>query len=99
MSGDWLAQAVGSAGSPGYYCSLAVIGSMPAISYYEAGSGDLWYVAALDAKGEAWGSPEQVDSLGDVGTYTALAEVDGKAAISYFDGTNRDLKYAIRLGP
>jgi len=99
LAEEWQHAVVTSIGSPGTHCSLAVIAGNPAISYYDAASGDLKYVRALDTKGSSFGAPETVDSLGNVGTYTSLAEVDGKAAISYYDEDNRDLKFAIRLGP
>jgi len=96
---DWERVVVDGSGAAGSHASLAVIAGHPAISYYDAASGDLMYVRALNAKGSEWGLPERVDSFGNVGSYTALAEVDGLAAISYYDEDRRDLKYAIRVGP
>ena len=89
--------AVDTAGSVGFYTSLAVVNGNPAISYYDATNGDLKYVRATDASGTAWDTPVSVDTAGIVGSYTSLAVVDGNPAISYYDQTNGDLKYVRAL--
>ena len=85
----------GGAGS-GNFCSLTTVNGNPAISYYDASSGQkhLKYVRATDASGTTWGSPLTVDpTANDVGQYTTLVVVNGNPAISYYDVTNGDLKY------
>ncbi|MBK1827291.1 hypothetical protein [Haloferula rosea] len=83
-----------SAGS-GQFTSLALVDGRPAISQYNATTGDLTFVIAVDAGATSWNPPVVVDSAGDVGAYNSLAVVDGRPAISYFDDTNDDLKYVI----
>jgi hypothetical protein len=76
----------------GLYTSIALDPfNKPAISYYDAGNGDLKYARW---NGSTW-EISVVDGTGDVGLYTSLA-VDGSgyAHISYYDASNQDLKYA-----
>jgi hypothetical protein len=86
-------------GTVGQYSSQAIVNGNPAISYYDASSGDLKYIRATDANGTNWGTPVTLDSSGDVGRFTSLVVVNGCPAISYYDATNatnvtkRDLKY------
>ncbi|MDZ4290204.1 MAG: choice-of-anchor D domain-containing protein, partial [Prosthecobacter sp.] len=84
---------VDSTGDVGYYTSLAIVNSNPAISYLDITNGDLKYVRASDASGTSWSGPVTVDNTGRVGYFTSLAVVDGNPAISYYDDTNGDLKY------
>lgn len=70
----------------GGYDSLAIIGGMPAASYY-----GLYYVAANDNTGSSWGSPTMVDSGG--GDHTSLALVNGHPGIAYHG--SGQLRFAI----
>ncbi len=85
----------GAGDDVGWYASLAVVSSNPAISYWDGTNQDLKYVRANDASGSDWTTipPVTVDSAGLVGEWTSLAVANGNPAISYFDYTNNDLKY------
>jgi len=91
----WRIVTVDSEGSVGPFCSLAVIGGQPAISYCDSGNGDLKYVRAGDANGDTWGVPLVVVSEGQVGYYTSLAEIGGMPAICHSAFDEGYLKYAI----
>ena len=78
----------------GDYCSLAVIGGIPMISYYNGLHGDLRLIRALDASGGAWGSSELLDESSNViGQDTSLIDLDGVPAVSYHDQTNGKVRY------
>ena len=78
----------------GDYCSLAVVGGVPAISYYNGLHGDLRYIKAQDANGDNWGSSVLLDETSNViGQYTFLIDIFGVPAISYYDQTNGKLRY------
>ena len=88
----------------GEYASLALVAATagdpatlsPAIAYYDAGNGDLKYVACNDAlcagNDEA---PVTLDaSADDVGTYASLAVGPaGLPAVAYYDATATALKF------
>jgi hypothetical protein len=79
----------------GTYCSMAVIGGVPCISYHHGLQGELRYVQASDANGSAWSSPLILDdSSVIVGKYTSLIDLYGVPAISHWDQTNGTLRYA-----
>ena len=81
--------------SAGWYPSLRVVNSNPAISYYSGSNGDLRYVRASDVYGGTWNTPIVVDDSADtVGLHPCLCVVAGNPAISYYDYTNGKLKYA-----
>jgi len=63
--------------------SMAIIAGRPAIVYDNSADGSVWYVRALDADGNAWGTPSKVDA----GRWPDLVEVNSLPAISY-DWTN-----------
>jgi len=78
-------------------CSLAEIGGVPAISYWET---DPWepeikYVQASNANGTTWGQPTTVDEESDV-RQTALLDLAGRPAIAWraFDGWEDDIECA-----
>jgi hypothetical protein len=78
----------------GAFCSMAVIGGVPAISYYNGLHGDLRYIQAGDANGSSWGSAVLLDESSNVtGRDTSLIELYGTAAVSYYDQTNAKLRY------
>lgn len=72
----------------GIKCSLAVVGGLPAIAYFDRGDGwntRLMYVQATDAQGTAWGTPsvvqaetEDVDML-----YVLLFDLYGQPGIAH----------------
>jgi formylglycine-generating enzyme required for sulfatase activity len=66
----------------GTFTSLAVVDGKPAISYFEAATGDLKYVRATDTGGTVWDAPVILDALATT-QFTALAVVDGKPAVIY----------------
>jgi hypothetical protein len=83
----------------GQFASLKAISVFPAISYYDATNGDLFYVQANDADGASWPSPILVDGAGDVGRFCTMAQgMSGPPVICYSDYTNGDLKFARRVG-
>jgi hypothetical protein len=80
-------------GYTAWYNSIALVDDYPAIAYYEAFGGDLWYVRALDAEGAAWDDPVSVATTGNTGGYPSLLEVNDKPAIAYYNSTSGDLEY------
>jgi hypothetical protein len=78
----------------GSWCSLAVIGGKPAVSYANDETFNLMYIRALDGGGVEWGAPEIVDASGQVGGYTSLIELHGSPAISYWNFYEDDLMFA-----
>ena len=100
----WSTVAVDTAGSVGFYTSLAVQenGDL-AVSYYDATNSDLKF-AVCDLSASAYGnciqpgdwSATTVDAEGAVGRYTSLAvNADANPMASYFDHSNQDLKFAM----
>ncbi|MBN2082493.1 PQQ-binding-like beta-propeller repeat protein [bacterium] len=89
----WVSLAVDTNNDVGQYTSLAVVNGRPAISYYHVTNGNLKYVRAADAYGDAWDSPSAVETTSDVGLYTSLAIVNGNPAISYYEASSDNLKY------
>lgn len=77
----------------GQHASVALVGGVPAMAYYDATNQDLKYVRALDARGDGWGAPVTVVSAGDVGQFCNLAMINGVPAISYYDATNGQLMF------
>ena len=100
----WSTVTVDSAGSVGFYTSLAVQANGDlAVSYYDATNADLKF-AACDLSTSAYGnciqaedwSKATVDSAGSVGRYSSLSvNVNADPMVSYFDHSNQDLKFAI----
>lgn len=83
----------------GNFASLEVVGGRPAIAYYEyLGMGNgarLMFVRALDANGDAWGTPQQLDTETGAGTgsWISLAVIGGKPAVSYANDQTANLMY------
>jgi len=72
----------------GAFCSMALVGGVPGISYYMGG---LRFVRANDAQGAAWGSFVAADDGSAKGNYSSLLVVlGGFPAISYFEETGSD---------
>ncbi|MCC7478395.1 S8 family serine peptidase [bacterium] len=101
---NWDVPLILHSGSPepgaasGLYCSLAVVGGLPAVAFHNMGDGDLLYVGAADAEGYFWYTAELADCSGDVGRWSSLCELSGGlAGISYYDAGNEALKFARRL--
>jgi PKD repeat protein len=81
--------------SEGQYNSLAVIGGVAGIAYYNLTQHRLEYVQAENAAGTAWGTPIVVDETADAGQFCSLVSVHGAPGISYFDATDGDLKWSV----
>lgn len=83
----------------GGFASLAVIGGVPQVAFYDYTSATLWHVRATDATGSTWLQAEEVDNGGvgpnDVGMYCSMQDVGGNPGIAYFDDTANALKYAL----
>lgn len=77
-------------------CTLAAIGSVPAVAFRNNYDRDLKYVEALDLNGSEWGKTVTIDSIGNTGGLAQLLEFSGRPAIIYYDYTRSALKIAIR---
>jgi hypothetical protein len=83
----------------GSYCSMFVIGGLPAIAYYKGIEGDLRFVQALDSTGTSWSAPQVLDDTSVVtGQYCSLYEIQGYGAVSYYDSSNDKLRYIWGFG-
>lgn len=82
-----------TAADAGNYCSCAVVGGRPAVSYFNATSGALYYARATNTSGSAWGSPVLVDDTGVTGMHTSLAIVGGRPAVAYYRQDADNLMY------
>ncbi|WP_309381655.1 hypothetical protein [Cerasicoccus frondis] len=84
----------------GVTSSLALVGGVAAVSYYDPGEDSLKF--AFNTNADASGTWEfaQVDNpVGEnTGYYTSLVDIDGAAMISYYDITSGDLKIAYNDG-
>ena len=66
----------------------------PAIAFYDATGGDLYYMRATDASGVSWGSPVLVAGGGsDAGQYCQMTMISGWPAVTYFDDTANELMF------
>ncbi len=78
----------------GAFTSLAVVGAVPGVSYYDVTNQNLRFVLATDASGASWNAAVNADaSASNSGEYTSLIDLGGQPAISYFDRTNSNLMY------
>ncbi|MCL4789715.1 MAG: hypothetical protein KJ070_23535 [Verrucomicrobia bacterium] len=73
--------------------SVASIGLIPGIAFYDRNATSLRYVQASDALGTAWNPPTTVANHADVGRYCSLAYINGQPAISFFNATSNNLEY------
>jgi len=96
---DWVYHTVDSEGWVGEYNSLAVVGSLPAISYYDYSNMDLKYARAItpNPAGESDWVAHTVESTGHVGRFTSLIANNGKPAVSYYSDSTTDLRFAQAL--
>ncbi len=100
QDGTWSVTAIGSGPIPyEFNVSLAVSpDGLPALSYYDDGSGDLVF-ASFD--GAEW-NLETVQSEGDVGKFSSLQfDAEGRPHISFFEelgGSSGRVLYAVRDG-
>ncbi len=81
----------------GRYTSMLVVNGKPAIAYNNYTDNVLYYVRALDANGENWGTPLLLDSDNRVGLYNSMKIIDGFPAISYINDELEILKYVRAL--
>ncbi len=88
----WVSGTIDSAGSVGWYTSIALdSGGKAHISYWDRTNTNLKY--STNASG-SWVATT-VDSAGSVGSYTSIAlDSGGNVHISYWDSSNTNLKYA-----
>ncbi len=82
-----------SADLVGDFCSCAIIGGRPAISYRNGTDQSLYYVRASNISGSSWGTPIVVDGTGTTGLYTTLRTVGSRPAISYYRSDNGNLLF------
>jgi len=67
------------------YCSLAVIGGLPAVLYADSDEEQLVYQRALDPTGQVWASEVVVSDSASAHFASSLAEVAGHPAVSHHD--------------
>lgn len=83
----------------GLHPSMIVLSNnLPAVAYYDHGTGKLKFVRATDSLGNAWALPIVVDTGIDVGRHPSLALVGGNPAIAYYDAINTALKFVSATG-
>ncbi|MBN2082087.1 hypothetical protein JW859_07750 [bacterium] len=85
-----------SANQQGYYNSQTLIGTYPAVSYYNISDGNLKYACADTANPTSTSNwvHHTVDNSANVGQYSALVEINSLPAVAYLDISNNDVKYA-----
>ncbi len=94
----WTVERIDTGGNVGQYCSLAMVGGNPAISYYDQTNRALKFARStttIGADAATWRIKTVDDGLDEVGAFTSLAVIDGRPAISYYNSTDTDLMYAI----
>jgi hypothetical protein len=98
-SGSNVITTVDSAGDVGTYSSLTIgFDSLPVISYYDVGNGNLKVAKCGDPFCASANTLTILDSTGDVGLHTSVAiGTDGLPVISYYDATGANLK-ALKCG-
>ncbi|MBN2081026.1 PKD domain-containing protein [bacterium] len=83
----------------GGWSSLAVIGGIPQVAFYNYSDDTLMHVRAQNATGSSWLQPEVVDDgnagANSVGRYASMVGIGGQPAIAYYDSTANDLKFAV----
>jgi hypothetical protein len=89
----------GAADDSGSYCSMALVGGLPLITFHKGIEGDLRFVQSPDATGISWTAPVLLDdSSVIVGKDGSLADVWGVGGVSYYDQTNGKLRYMWGFG-
>jgi hypothetical protein len=84
-------QTLVSDGAAGLYTSIALDGSNPRISFYEANSGYLKYIGFSNG---IW-QLQNIDRAGDAGQFSSMVlNNDGHPHIAFYDEVTRRLKYA-----
>jgi hypothetical protein len=88
------ATTVDSAGNVGQHSSITIgADGLPAVSYYDAGNGDLKVLHCGNTACTSGNTATTVDSAGNVGEYTSITiGADGLSVVSYYDVGNGDLK-------
>ena len=89
-----------SADDAGNYCSGIYYndarGNGPAVAYYNADDGDLYFNKAASGGGTgvgSWDPPVAVDGTGDTGLFCSLQLVANRPAIAYYRADNGNLLY------
>jgi PKD repeat protein len=85
----------GGGDSEGAYISLALVGGLPGVAYYNLSLHRLEYAQATTPAGTSWDTSIVVDNTADVGQFCSLISVGGAPGISYYDATDGDLKWSV----
>jgi hypothetical protein len=80
-------------GDVAHWPCMAVVNGRPAVAYHDSESGNLMYVRAADASGDAWSAPVTVASAGNTGFIPSMAVVNGRPAIAYVHRNTMRLQY------
>jgi hypothetical protein len=65
--------------------SMAVIGGVPVIAYYDSQNRDLKLARAIDAAGVNWGTPQVIDNAEATGDSPSLVNLNGFPAVAYYE--------------
>jgi len=79
--------------------SAAVVGGLPAVTFYSEEFHQLLYAHAYDVNGETWSDGIKIDFGIGTGLYSSIAVVEGNPAIAYLDELYDRLKYVRALDP
>ncbi len=77
--------------STGINNSLAEVNGRPAIAYYSAGDSTLYYVRALDSRGNLWSTPIPLEANNS--QYCSLCVIKGNPAIAYWRASDSHVRY------
>jgi len=97
QTADWQTHTIDTEGWVGEYCSLAAIGPIPVISYFDYTYMNLKFATALGPAPSSAGDWQVhiVDDSTYVGRFTSCTEYSGRPAVTYFDEIETHLKMAL----